>query len=108
MFILPAAMLLKIPLTFGDILFRNILPVLVGNAIAGSFIVAGSYSYQFGKLGERSRNAFKRKLKLYEARKKQEKKIASTPFVNGVIQVKTNGANGATVGLFGGSHVSPS
>lgn len=105
MFILPAALLLKVPLTIGDVLFRNILPVLLGNAIAGALIVSGSYSYQFGKLGERSRNAFKRKLKLYEARKKQEKKIFTTPVLNGVKQAKENGA---TVGLFGVSHGSPS
>ena len=74
MFLLPSALLLKVPLTLGDVLLRNIIPVLVGNAIAGSLIVAGSYSYQFGKLGEKSRNAFIAKLKKYETRKKQEKK----------------------------------
>jgi formate/nitrite transporter len=73
MFILPAALLLKVPLTVGDVLFRNILPVLVGNAIAGAFVVAGSYSYQFGKLGEKSLNSFKKRLESYEARKKEEK-----------------------------------
>jgi hypothetical protein len=81
MFLLPAALLLKVPLTVGDVLFRNIIPVLVGNAIAGALVVAGSYSYQFGKLGEKSRNAFIAKLKEYETRKKQEKlakQMAST------------------------------
>lgn len=76
MFILPAALLLKAPLTIGDVLFRNIVPVIAGNAIAGSFVVAASYSYQFGRLGEKSRNYFKAKLKTYEARKKQEKQNA--------------------------------
>jgi formate transporter len=51
MFILPAALLLNVPLTIGQVLFKNIIPVLIGNAIAGSFVVAGSYSYQFGRLG---------------------------------------------------------
>ena len=83
MFLLPAALLLKVPLTMGDVLFRNIIPVLFGNAIAGALVVAGSYSYQFGKLGEKSRNAFIEKLKEYEARKKQEKLEKEAANVNG-------------------------
>ena len=55
MFILPAALLMGLPLTVGDVVFRNVLPALFGNAIAGALVVAGSYSYQFGLLGRRSR-----------------------------------------------------
>jgi formate/nitrite transporter len=51
MFIMAAAMLLKAPLSLGTILVRNMIPAIIGNAIAGVFVVAGSYSYQFGKLG---------------------------------------------------------
>jgi len=66
LFLMPAALLLKVPLTVTDVLFRNVIPVIIGNAIAGAFVVSGSYSYQFGKLGEKSRNAFIKKLKEYE------------------------------------------
>jgi formate/nitrite transporter len=51
LFIMPAAMLLKVPLSLGDVVMRNIIPVLLGNAVAGALVVAGSYSYQFGRLG---------------------------------------------------------
>jgi len=39
LFIMPAALLLKIPLTLSDVLLRNVLPVIIGNAIAGAFVV---------------------------------------------------------------------
>jgi len=73
MFIMPAALLLKVPLTVTDVLFRNVIPVLIGNAIAGALVVSGSYSFQFGRLGKKKREAFRKKLKEYEARKKAEK-----------------------------------
>ena len=73
MFIMPAALLLKVPLTITDVLFRNVIPVLIGNAIAGSLVVAGSYSFQFGRLGKKKREEFRARLKAYEARKKAEK-----------------------------------
>ena len=53
MFILPAALLIGLPLTVGDVVFRNVIPALFGNAIAGALVVAGSYAFQFGKLGRR-------------------------------------------------------
>ena len=74
MFIMPAALLLKVPLTISDVLFRNVIPVLIGNAIAGALVVAGSYSFQFGKLGKKKREEFRARLKAYEARKQAEKK----------------------------------
>lgn len=52
MFLLPAALLLGVPLTITDI-FGNIIPVLIGNGIAGALVVAGSYAFQFGKDGKR-------------------------------------------------------
>jgi len=55
LFILPAALLAGAPLTFSDIMFRNILPVLAGNAFSGAFVFSGGYSYQFGKLGNPSK-----------------------------------------------------
>lgn len=81
MFIMPAAMLLKAPITFADVITRNIFPVLIGNAIAGAFIVAGSYSYQFGNFGKKSRDYFRQKLRMYEIRKKRQSRIAA-PNVN--------------------------
>lgn len=70
LFLMPAAMLLKVPITFTDVVFRNIIPVIIGNAIAGALVVAGSYSYQFGQLGKRSRDAFRKRLAVYESRTK--------------------------------------
>ena len=48
MFILPCALLLQASVSVSEVIFRNIIPVLLGNAIAGALVVAGSYSYQFG------------------------------------------------------------
>ena len=84
---MPAALLLKVPLTVSDVLLSNVIPVLIGNAIAGALVVAGSYSYQFGKLGGKCLEAFKIKQAAYEERValyKQEnangdtKEVAST------------------------------
>jgi formate/nitrite transporter FocA (FNT family) len=69
LFIMPAALLLKVPLSIGDVLFRNVIPVLIGNFIAGAFLVAGSYSYQFGQLGKKQRANFRARFK---ARKKKQ------------------------------------
>jgi formate/nitrite transporter len=77
LFILPAALMLKVPLTVTDILVRNVIPVLIGNAIAGALVVSGSYSYQFGNLGKKSRERFQKKLKAYEARKAAERSAAN-------------------------------
>eukprot|EP00527_Entomoneis_sp_CCMP2396_P007185 CAMPEP_0198144430 /NCGR_PEP_ID=MMETSP1443-20131203/15725_1 /TAXON_ID=186043 /ORGANISM="Entomoneis sp., Strain CCMP2396" /LENGTH=366 /DNA_ID=CAMNT_0043807829 /DNA_START=24 /DNA_END=1124 /DNA_ORIENTATION=- len=69
LFIMPAAMLLKAQLTWGDIMFRNVIPVLFGNAVAGAIVVAASYSYQFGRLGGKRRAIFAEQLAQYEKRK---------------------------------------
>jgi len=71
MFIMPAALLLNVKLTISDVMLRNVIPVVIGNAIAGAFVVAGSYSYQFGKLGRKSMEKFKIKLADYEAKVKK-------------------------------------
>ena len=71
MFILPAALLLGAPLTVADVVFRNIVPVLIGNAIAGSIIVAASYSYQFGRLGGKRRAIFAQQLEAREMMKRK-------------------------------------
>lgn len=72
MFIMPAALLLKVPLTLGDVLFRNIVPVLLGNAVAGGLIVSGSYSYQFGRLGGKRRAIFAEQLAARDLRKRKD------------------------------------
>jgi hypothetical protein len=45
---------------------------IIGNAIAGAFVVSASYSYQFGALGKNSMERFKKKLSAYEKRKASE------------------------------------
>lgn len=74
LFIMPCALLLGAKITVHDVIFKNLIPVLIGNAIAGAFVVAGSYSYQFGKLGRKSRERFREQLKKYEIRKRAEAK----------------------------------
>ena len=72
LFIMPCALLLGAKVTVHDVIFKNLIPVLIGNAIAGAVVVAGSYSYQFGKLGKKSRERFREQLKKYEIRKRAE------------------------------------
>ena len=50
--LLPAAMLAGAPISVRDVLFKNLLPVTIGNGIAGAILVAASFSFAFGKLGE--------------------------------------------------------
>lgn len=49
--LLPAAMLAGAPITLRDVLVKNLIPVTIGNGLAGAVLVAASFSYQFGKLG---------------------------------------------------------
>lgn len=74
LFIMPCALLLGAKVSLSDVIFKNLIPVLIGNAIAGAFVVAGSYSYQFGKLGRKSRERFREYLAKYEIRKRNESK----------------------------------
>jgi len=52
MFLLPAGILSGAPITIGKMVLKNWIPVIIGNAIAGSICVAASYSYAFGALGK--------------------------------------------------------
>ena len=70
LFLLPAALLTKAPLTLGQVIFGNLIPVCAGNLFAGSVIVATGYSYQFGKLGAKSRTLLQQRL----AAKAEERK----------------------------------
>ena len=83
MFIMPAALLLGVKLTINDVLFRNVIPVVIGNAIAGAFVVSGSYSYQFGRLGRKSMESFKVRLANYEAKVKTREQTQAIKMANG-------------------------
>eukprot|EP00439_Symbiodinium_sp_Y106_P036137 s2193_g4.t1 len=53
MFILPAGLFSGAPLTVWDVLIKNLIPVTIGNAIAGAFVVGAGMSFAFGKLGKK-------------------------------------------------------
>jgi len=53
MFILPAGLFSGAPLSWGDILVKNLIPVTIGNAIAGAFVVGAGMSFSFGRLGKK-------------------------------------------------------
>lgn len=70
LFILPCAMLVGgTGLGLGDMVFKNLVPVILGNFIAGAVVVAGSYSYQFGAIGRKSREKFRAYLEERRAKK---------------------------------------
>ena len=50
---LPLGMYGGADISWIQILTKNLLPVAVGNAIGGSVLVAASYSYLYGKLGQK-------------------------------------------------------
>jgi hypothetical protein len=78
LFILPCAMLVGgTGLGLGDIVFKNLVPVIIGNFIAGAVVVAGSYSYQFGAIGKKSREKFRAHL--------QERRAKKYGLVNGAV-----------------------
>ncbi|CAJ1451065.1 unnamed protein product [Effrenium voratum] len=52
MFILPAGIFSGAPLTWADVLVKNLIPVTIGNAIAGAFVVGAGMSFSFGRLGQ--------------------------------------------------------
>eukprot|EP00913_Durusdinium_trenchii_P001555 g1439.t1 len=60
MFILPAGIFSGAPLSWGDILVKNLIPVTIGNAIAGAFVVGGGMSFMFGKLGKKEKKVEKK------------------------------------------------
>lgn len=51
-FLLPLGMYGGAQTTFAQIATKNLVPVVLGNAIGGGLLVAASYSFQYGKLGE--------------------------------------------------------
>jgi formate transporter len=73
LFILPCALVFGgTGLGLSDIIFKNLVPVILGNFIAGAFVVSASYSYQFGQLGKGSRERFRTYLKQRQAERALE------------------------------------
>jgi formate transporter len=52
MFLIPAGILAGAPVSWGDFFFTNLLPVTLGNAVAGVVCVALAYCAVFGKLSK--------------------------------------------------------
>ena len=50
------------PLSLNTVIFKNLIPVVIGNGVAGALVVAASYSYQYGRLGGLRRAIFQQKL----------------------------------------------
>ena len=50
--LLPAAYLAGTSVSVKDMLLKNLLPVTIGNGIAGAILIGASFSYTFGKLGK--------------------------------------------------------
>ena len=51
LYLLPAALLAGTTVTVKEMIFKNLIPVTIGNAIAGVGLIGASFSYAFGKLG---------------------------------------------------------
>jgi hypothetical protein len=60
MFLLPLGLLGGADLSIADTIVKNFVPTTIGNAIAGAVVVAASYSYQFGKLGNTTPSSIER------------------------------------------------
>ena len=57
MFIIPLAMTLGADISLGTYLFKNLLPVTLGNIVGGAIGVAAFYSFVYGKLGQKTQEA---------------------------------------------------
>eukprot|EP00972_Heterocapsa_arctica_P047869 7059787-Heterocapsa_arctica.AAC.1 len=51
MFMIPMGLMAGADVSVLEMFYKNFIPVTLGNAFAGSFIVAMGYSYAFGRLG---------------------------------------------------------
>merc|ERR1719446_996818 len=61
-YLLQIGLLAGVPdVSFMDVLVKNWIPVTLGNFVAGAFIVAGGYSFMFGRLGSLAGERFKPK-----------------------------------------------
>jgi len=52
MFIMPAGLIAAAPIGIGAIFLKNLIPVTIGNAIAGALIIGAGQSFTQGKLGK--------------------------------------------------------
>ena len=52
LFLLPLGLLAAAPLTLGDVIVKNLIPVTLGNAFAGAVLIGAGFSFAFGKLGQ--------------------------------------------------------
>lgn len=78
LYILPLALMAggaAAGLSIPAIIFKNLIPVVIGNGIAGACIVAASYSYQFGRLGGLRRALFAEKLANIKKNLAEQRKI---------------------------------
>ena len=60
-FLLPCGWALGANITPQDILFSNLIPVTLGNTLAGTVLVAGSYSLAYGALSRKLQGFLKSK-----------------------------------------------
>eukprot|EP00931_Biecheleriopsis_adriatica_P053506 TRINITY_DN3132_c0_g1_i2.p1 TRINITY_DN3132_c0_g1~~TRINITY_DN3132_c0_g1_i2.p1 ORF type:complete len:383 (+),score=68.94 TRINITY_DN3132_c0_g1_i2:59-1150(+) len=73
MFMLPAGIISGAPgITPLTAFLRNMLPVTIGNTIAGLFVVAGGFSFSFGSLGAGDRGSFRGLRKLWKGHNRDE------------------------------------
>ena len=56
LFLLPLGMAAGADVSVMDTIVKNIVPVTIGNIIAGAVIFAASYSFLYGKLGGHSKD----------------------------------------------------
>jgi formate/nitrite transporter len=59
LFMLPAGLLAGAPLSISDIIFKNLIPVTIGNAISGTVIIGAGFSFAYGRLGAGSAGSFR-------------------------------------------------
>jgi formate/nitrite transporter len=58
-FLLPIGLLAGAPLSIFDIVVKNIIPVTIGNTIAGAIVVGCGFSFMFGRLGQGNKGSFR-------------------------------------------------
>ena len=56
LFLLPLGMAAGGEVSAMDVIMKNVVPVTIGNIIAGAIVFAASYSYIYGKLGGNSKD----------------------------------------------------
>ena len=57
LFLLPLGLKAGAEVSVVDVITKNIVPVTIGNIIAGAVVMAASYSFLYGKLGGHEKDA---------------------------------------------------